>query len=350
MMVSTPHGMNMFYKMWNDAENGRNSYVPIEVHWSEVPGRDEKWKQETIKNTSEQQFNVEFECEFLGSVNTLIHPSKLKALSHNDPVTDNAGLKVYEKPLPEHGYVLIADVSRGITSDYSAFMVMDISEVPYRQVAVYRDNEIKPMHFPQIIHRVANAYNLAYVLIEINDIGGQVADALQFDLEYDNMIMTTMHGRNGQIAGGGFSGKKAQLGVRTTKALKKVGCSNFKTMLEADKILVQDFDTIVELSSFVSKGQSWEAEEGSTDDLAMCMVLFGWLSDQTYFKELTNSDIRQQLWREKEELVDQDMAPFGFVLDGVHDEYGTELGHTIDDYGSRFAPVISSNKEWLEDW
>ena len=350
MMVSTPHGMNMFYKMWNDAENGRNTYVPIEVHWSEVPGRDEKWKQETIKNTSEQQFNVEFECEFLGSVNTLIHPSKLKALSHNDPVTDNAGLKVYEKPLPENGYVLIADVSRGITSDYSAFMVMDISEVPYRQVAVYRDNEIKPMHFPQIIHRVANAYNLAYVLIEINDIGGQVADALQFDLEYDNMIMTTMHGRNGQIAGGGFSGKKAQLGVRTTKALKKVGCSNFKTMLEADKILVQDFDTIVELSSFVSKGQSWEAEEGSTDDLAMCMVLFGWLSDQTYFKELTNSDIRQQLWREKEELVDQDMAPFGFILDGVHDEYGTELGHTIDDYGSRFAPVISSNKEWLEDW
>ena len=350
MMVSTPHGMNMFYKMWNDAENGRNSYVPIEVHWSEVPGRDEKWKQETIKNTSEQQFNVEFECEFLGSVNTLIHPSKLKALSHNEPIQENAGLKVYEKPREDSGYVLVVDVSRGLTSDYSAFMVMDVSEVPYRQVAVFRDNEIKPMNFPQIIHKVANAYNLAYVLVEVNDIGAQVADALQFDLEYDNLIMTTQHGRSGQVAGGGFSGKKAQLGVRTTKALKKVGCSNFKTMLEADKIFIQDFDTIVELSSFISKGQSWEAEEGATDDLAMCLVLFGWLSDQTYFKELTNMDIRQQLWKEKEDLVEQDMAPFGFVLDGVTDEYGVRIGETVDEYGSTWSPVVQSHKEWLEDW
>ena len=350
MMVSTPHGMNMFYKMWNDAENGRNSYVPIEVHWSEVPGRDEKWKQETIKNTSEQQFNVEFECEFLGSVNTLIHPSKLRALTHREPLKVNAGLKVYENPLPEHSYVLIADVSRGINSDYSAFTIMDVSDIPYRQVAVYRDNEIKPMNFPTIILKLANAYNLAYVLTEINDIGGQVADALQFDLEYDNMIMTTMHGRNGQVAGGGFSGKKAQLGVRTTKALKKVGCSNFKTMLEGDKILIQDFDTIVELTTFISKGQSFEADEGSTDDLAMCMVLFGWLSDQTYFKELTNMDIRQQLWKEKEELVEQDMAPFGFVLDGIHDEDGIRIGESIDEYGSTFSPVVHSNKEWLEDW
>ena len=350
MMVSTPHGMNMFYKIWNDAENGRNSYVPIEVHWSEVPGRDEKWKQETIKNTSEQQFNVEFECEFLGSVNTLIAPAKLRTLSHNNPVQDNAGLKVYEKPNPESAYVLVADVSRGIASDYSAFVVMDVSEVPYRQVAVYRDNEIKPMNFPQVIHRVATAYNLAYVMIEINDIGAQVADALQFDLEYDNLIMSTMHGRNGQMAGGGFSGKKAQLGVRTTKALKKVGCSNFKTMLEADKILIQDFETIVELTTFVSKGQSYEADEGATDDLVMCLILFGWLSDQTYFKELTNMDIRQQLWKEKEDLVDQDMAPFGFVLDGVNDEYGERIGETIDEYGSSFSPVVQSHREWLEDW
>ena len=350
MMVSTPHGMNMFYKMWNDAEHGRNSYIPIEVHWSEVPGRDDNWKQETIKNTSEQQFNVEFECEFLGSVNTLITPAKLRSLSHNNPLQDNAGLKVYEKPRQDSAYVLVADVSRGIASDYSAFVVMDVSEVPYKQVAVYRDNEIKPMNFPQIIYKVANAYNLAYVMIEINDIGAQVADALQFDLEYDNLIMTTMHGRNGQMAGGGFSGKKAQLGVRTTKALKKVGCSNFKTMLEADKIFIQDFDTIVELTTFVSKGQSYEADEGATDDLVMCMVLFGWLSDQTYFKELTNMDIRQQLWKEKEDLVDQDMAPFGFVLDGMNDEYGVRIGESIDEYGSTFSPVVESHREWLEDW
>jgi hypothetical protein len=350
MMVSTPHGMNMFYKMWNDAEHGRNSYVPIEVHWSEIPGRNKKWREETIKNTSEQQFNVEFECEFLGSVNTLIHPSKLKVLSHNEPITCNAGLRVYEKPNSQNPYVLIADVSRGISSDYSAFIVMDVSEIPYKQVAVYRDNAIRPMNFPQIIHRVANAYNLAYILIEINDIGGQVADALQFDLEYDNMIMTTQHGRSGQLAGGGFSGKKAQLGVRTTKALKKVGCSNFKTMLESDKIFIPDFNTIVELSSFITKGQSWQADQGCTDDLVMCLVLFGWLTDQTYFKELTNMDIRQQLWKEKENLIDQDMAPFGFVLDGIHDEDGIPIGESIDEYGSVWAPVVQSNREWSKDW
>ena len=348
MMVSTPHGMNMFYKMWNDAENGRNSYVPIEVHWSEVPGRDEKWKQETIKNTSEQQFNVEFESEFIGSVNTLIHPAKLKALSHNEPIKNHAGLKVYEDPKDDHVYVLIADVSRGVTNDYSAFSVVDVTEIPYRQVATYRDNEIKPMNFPQIIHRVSVAYNLAYVLVEINDIGAQIADALQFDLEYDNLIMSSMRGRNGQIAGGGFSGGKAQLGVRTTKSLKAVGCSNFKTMLETDKILIQDFDTIVEISTFISKGKSWEADEGCTDDLVMGLVLFGWLSDQTYFKELTNVDIRQKLWKEKEDAIEQDMAPFGFILDGVSDEYGNvTIGEMVDEYGTKWSPVTRTHST---DW
>jgi len=350
MMVSTPNGMNMFYKLWNDAENGNNTYVPIEVHWSEVPGRDEKWKEETIKNIGEEQFQTEFNCSFLGSSNTLINPAKLGTLSHCTPHTSNAGLKVYEKPNSESAYVLVADVSRGVSNDYSAFVVLDVSEIPYKQVAVYRDNEIKPMNFPLIIHRVAKAYNLAYVLIEINDIGAQIADAMQFDMEYDNMIMTTMHGRNGQIAGGGFSGKKAQLGVRTTKSLKKVGCSNLKTLIEDDKLIICDFDIIAELSSFVGKGQSWAGEDGNTDDLVMCLVLFSWLTDQTYFKELVNLDIRKQLWKDKEELVDQDMAPFGFVLDGIRDEHGEKIGENIDEYGSSWNPVVSSNREYLQDW
>ena len=350
MMVSTPNGMNMFYKMWNDAENGNNTYVPIEVHWSEVPGRDKAWQEETIKNIGEEQFQTEFDCSFLGSVNTLIHGQKLGALSHTIPLTNNAGLKVYEKPNPESSYVMTVDVSRGITSDYSAFVVMDVSEIPYKQVAVYRDNEIKPMHFPLIIHRVAKAYNLAYVMIEVNDIGAQIADAMQFDMEYDNMIMTTMHGRNGQIAGGGFSGKKAQLGVRTTKSLKKVGCSNLKMLIEDDKILVCDFDTIAELSSFVVKGQSYEGSDGNSDDLVMCLVLFSWLTDQTYFKELTDVDIRKKLWSEKQELVDQDMAPFGFVLNGINDEHGEKIGENIDEFGSVWNPVVTSNREYLEDW
>ncbi len=350
MMVSTPNGMNMFYKIWNDAENGNNTYVPIEVHWSEVPGRDKAWQEETIKNIGEEQFQTEFDCSFLGSSNTLIHTQKLSALSHTAPITDNAGLKVYEKPNPECAYVITVDVSRGINSDYSAFVVMDVSEIPYRQVAVYRDNEIKPMQFPLIIHKVAKAYNLAYVMIEVNDIGAQVADAMQFDMEYDNLIMTTQHGRNGQIAGGGFSGKKAQLGVRTTKALKKVGCSNLKTLMEDDKMVICDFDTIAELFSFVGKGQSWEGSDGNTDDLVMCLVLFAWLTDQTYFKELTDMDIRKKLWDEKQNLVDQDMAPFGFVLNGVNDEHGERIGETIDEFGSSWSPVVSSNREYLEDW
>ena len=350
MMVSTPNGMNMFYKIWNDAENGNNTYVPIEVHWSEVPGRDKKWKEETIKNIGEEQFQTEFDCSFLGSSNTLIHAQKLSALSHSTPLTHNAGLKVYEKPNPECAYVITVDVSRGLNSDYSAFVVMDVSEIPYKQVAVYRDNEIKPMQFPLIIYKVAKAYNLAYVMIEINDIGSQIADAMQFDMEYDNLIMTTMHGRNGQMAGGGFSGKKAQLGVRTTKALKKVGCSNLKTLIEDDKLFICDFDTIAELSSFVVKGQSYEGSDGNTDDLVMCLVLFAWLTDQTYFKELVNLDIRKQLWSEKQDLVEQDMAPFGFVLDGIRDEHGEKIGETIDEYGSVWNPVVSSNREYLEDW
>ena len=350
MMVSTPNGMNMFYKIWNDAENGNNTYVPIEVHWSEIPGRDKAWQEETIKNIGEEQFQTEFDCSFLGSSNTLIHAQKLAALSHSTPLTHNAGLRVYEKPNPECAYVITVDVSRGINSDYSAFVVMDVSEIPYKQVAVYRDNEIKPMQFPLIIHKVAKAYNLAYVMIEINDIGAQIADAMQFDMEYDNLVMTTQHGRSGQIAGGGFSGKKAQLGVRTTKALKKVGCSNLKMLMEDNKIVICDFDTIAELSSFVVKGQSYEGSDGNSDDLVMCLVLFAWLTDQTYFKELTNMDIRKQLWRDKKDLVEQDMAPFGFVLDGVRDEHGEKIGENIDEYGSVWNPVVSSNREYLEDW
>ena len=244
MIVSTPHGMNMFYKLWTDAENERNTYVPIEVHWSEVPGRDEEWKKETIKNTSQSQFNTEFECEFLGSIDTLIAPYKLKTLAYLDPETSHKGLDVYESPQKGRTYLLTADVSRGTSNDYSAFVVFDVSEVPYRIVAKYRDNEIKPLIFPSKIYDVAKAYNQAFVLVEVNDIGEQVANALQYDMEYDNLIMASMRGRAGQVLGGGFSGGKAQMGVRTTKAVKKIGCSNLKQLVEDNKLIVQDYDCI----------------------------------------------------------------------------------------------------------
>ena len=344
MIVSTPHGMNMFYKIWTDAEEKRNSYIPIEVHWSEVPGRDEKWKKETIANTSEQQFNTEFECEFLGSIDTLISPSKLRVLTYKTPLQSNAGVDIYVLPKEEHTYLLTADVARGTSNDYSAFIVFDVTSVPYRIVAKFRDNEIKPLLFPQRIHQIAKAYNQSFVLIEVNDIGEQVANAMHYDMEYDNMIMASMRGRAGQILGGGFSGGRAQLGVRTTKAVKSIGCSNLKQLVEDNKIIIEDFDTINELSTFIVKGSSFEADDGCNDDMVACLFIFGWCTDQTYFKELTNNDIREQMYRENQDQLEQDMAPFGFVINGLEDD---NIGTAVDEYGTRWAPIV---RQYDSDW
>ena len=317
IIVSTPHGMNHFYRMWHDSEKGKNEYIPTDVHWSEVPGRDAKWKASTIANTSEQQFNVEFNCEFLGSVDTLINPTKLKALVYEDPLKRNKGLDVYEDPKEDHNYLITVDVARGVGSDYSAFIVFDITNFPYRIVAKYKNNEIKPMMFPAIIHEVAKAYNESWLLVEVNDIGDQVANILHYDLEYDNVLMCAMRGRAGQIVGSGFSGKKSQLGVRMTSAVKKLGCSNLRTLVEDDKLIINDYDMISELTTFIQKSRSFEAEEGCNDDLAMCLVIFSWLIAQDYFKEMTNNDVRKRIYEEQKNQIEQDMAPFGFILDGL---------------------------------
>ena len=337
MIVSTPHGMNMFYKLWVDAEEGRNSYQPIEVHWSEIPGRDEEWKAETIKNTSESQFNTEFECEFLGSIDTLITSSKLKTLTYRQPLQSNAGLDIHVKPEKDHTYMLTADVSRGTSNDYSAFIVFDVTTLPYRMVAKFRDNEVKPLIFPSKIYDVARAYNQAFVMVEVNDIGEQVASSLQFDLEYDNLVMASMRGRAGQILGGGFSGGKAQLGVRTTKAVKKIGCSNLKQLIEDNKLIVEDYDCINELSTFIVKGSSFQADDGCTDDLVACMFLFSWATDQIYFKELTDNDVRKTMILEQQESLEQDMSPFGFIVNGLEDD---NIGNMVDEYGTRWSPVV----------
>ena len=339
IIVSTPHGMNHFYRMWHDAEKGKSEYIPTDVHWSEVPGRDAEWKDTTIANTSEQQFKVEFECEFLGSVNTLINPSKLRNLVYEDPIKRNAGLDIYENPIKEHNYIMTVDVARGLGNDYSAFIVFDTTEFPYKAIAKYRNNEIKPMLFPNIILDVAKAYNQAYLMIEVNDIGDQVASILQYDLEYQNILMASMRGRNGQIVGQGFSGKKTQLGVRMTAAVKKLGCSNLKTLLEDDKLLTVDYDIISELTTFSQKHNSFEAEEGCNDDLAMCLVIFSWLVQQEYFKEMTDQDVRKRLYEDQRDQIEQDMAPFGFISDGLDDgesfvDNNGDRWHT-DEYGDR---------------
>ena len=336
IIVSTPHGMNMFYKMWTDAVNEKSEFIPIEVAWQEVPGRDDAWKEQTIANTSEQQFLQEFECSFLGSINTLISPTKIQTIPYADPIESNAGFDVHEKPQKEGMYCISVDVARGGANDYSAFTVIDISTVPYRLVAKYKDNEIKPLLFPEIIYNIAKAYNEAYLLIEINDIGAQIADALHYDLEYENVIMSQMRGRAGQVIGSGFGDGKSDLGIRTTKAVKKVGCSNLKTLIESDKLLVEDFDIIVEMSNFIQKGASYEADDGATDDLMMCLVFFAWLVNQPYFKELTDEDIRHRLFDSQKKAIEQDMSPFGFIVDGVNH---TEKSAFTDQDGDFWVPT-----------
>ena len=342
IIISTPNGMNHFYKLWVDAQKGRNGYAWNEVHWSKVPGRDAKWKETTIANTSERQFTQEFECEFLGSVDTLITASKLRTLTYDDVVTTNGSLDVYEQPMKDHDYIICVDVSRGLAQDYSAFVVIDITHAPWRLVAKYRDKDVRPMLFPNIIYNVANNYNKAYVLTEVNDIGEAVSASLFYDLEYENVLMCAMRGRAGQIVGQGFSGTKVQMGVKMSKTVKAQGCSNLKTLIEDDKLLVKDYNIVSELTTFIQVKQSFEADEGYNDDLVMCLVIFAWLVQQDYFKEMTDQDIRRRIYEEQKNAIEQDMAPFGFIDDGLEQE------QEIDNQGNIWR--IDMNEENQEKW
>ena len=324
LITSTPNGMNMFYKLWHDAEKGFNDYATVSVNWWDVPGRDEEWKEQTIRNTSEKQFAVEFECEFLGSSDTLIDAHKLRHLVFENPIEHNENLKIFEKPIPEHIYTLTADTSRGVGNDYSAFVIFDVTQVPYKVVATYKSNTIAPVLYPKAIYNAARAYNNAQVLVEINDIGQQVADILHNDLEYESVISAQWKGRAGQIVGGGFGGGDSQLGIRTTPAMKRVGCAMLKTIVENDRMIINDFDILSELTTFVAnkRGTNFEAEQGQNDDLAMCLVFFAWLTNQSYFKELTDIDIRKNLYELNQQAIEDQLVPFGIIDDGnVDDEW-----------------------------
>ena len=339
IIISTPNGMNHFYKMWEDARRGKNGYVTNEVHWSQVPGRDAKWKEETIKNTSPRQFSQEFECDFLGSADTLISPAKLQNIPFADPIASNAGLDVYERVQKDHEYIITVDVARGIGGDYSAFIVFDITTMPYKIVAKYRNNEIKPVLFPSVIFQVCKEYNNPYVLVEVNDIGDSIAATLNYDLEYPNVLMCAMRGRAGQIVGQGFSGNKTQLGVKMSVTVKKIGCANLKAIIEEDKLLFNDFQIFQELTTFVQKKQAWEADEGYHDDLVMCMVLFAWLVMQEYFREMTDQDVRRRIYEEQRNQIEQDMAPFGFIDDGLGDDTYIDGDGNLWEYGDKQEEV-----------
>ena len=317
MITSTPNGMNMFYKIWTDSEEGRNRYIRQDILWSDVPGRDEAWKKETLANTSERQFEQEFMTAFLGSSNTLIDGKKLQQLTYKTPLFSSGGVDVYENPIKGKKYITVVDTSRGVDIDYSAFVVFDVTQVPYNIVAKFRANDISPLLYPNVIYQVSTHYNNALALIETNDIGQQVADILHMDLEYEGVLVTQAKGRAGQRVGGGFGkGTKPQFGVRTTKQVKRIGCGNFKSLVENDKLIINDYDLLYEMARFVENKASYEAEEGSHDDIVMCCVLFAWLVNQSYFKELTDTDVRNSLIDDNNSLLEDDMLPFGFRLDG----------------------------------
>ena len=323
IIVSTPKGLNMFYRLWVNAtkkpgEEGKNEYFALDVHWRDVPGRDEEWKKQTIANTSVEQFRTEFETEFLGSMHTLVAPEKLKCLVYRTPeFINNEGLRIYQRPIPDHKYIMVVDTARGQGQDYHAFSVVDVSCIPYRVVATFRNNMLAPMLYPNAIYPIARQYNNAYTLVEINDIGGQVADILHDELEYDNIIYVSMQGRKGQVVNGGFGAKGSSInGVKTSTAVKRIGCSILKNLIEDTKLIVEDFNTVDELTTFVAKGDSFEAEDNHHDDLAMTLVLFSWLTTQSYFKSITGSDIRKDLYEEQIKNLEEEMTPFGFVDDG----------------------------------
>lgn len=312
IIVSTPHGLNHFYNIWVNANRPsdhplKNKFVPVEVSWRQVPQypggplRGEEFKKETIANTSQEQFNQEFECSFIGSSNTLISSSKLNVLAPNDPISNSSdGVKIFEEPHPDGIYFLLADVSRGQGSDYSAFIVVEGSQSPYKIVASYQNNTVSPFAYPTTIKAIGEKYNNAYVLIETNDIGGQVASILYNDLGYENMLMTQIKGVKGQILSQGFASGRSEMGLRTTMQTKKIGCAVLKRLVEEDKIFLNDERIIRELMSFVSKGNTFRAEDKQTDDLVMCLVFFAWLTRQEYYSDLIETAKNKYSQNEKD--------------------------------------------------
>jgi len=319
LLTSTPLGYNHFWKFWNEAEQGLNGFVPMFIPYNRIPGRDEKWAAEQKAMLGELKFNQEVLCNFLGSSNTLINPDTIGKMSVKPYVYTKDGLDIFVEPEEEHVYMLVADTSRGVGGDYSAFTVLDITAYPYSVVAKYRNNKISPLLFPNIIYKVAKDYNKAYCLIEINDNGQQVADSLYMDLEYENVFFVGSNSKSGQYLSGGFS-SGATLGVRTTKQVKRLGCTSFKSLVESTKLLIHDPDIINEISTFIEVRGTHKADEGYQDDLVMCLVLFSWATNELFFKDLTDTNLRKALYEEQFKQIEENLTPFGIIENGIPEE------------------------------
>ena len=318
LLTSTPLGYNHFWKFWNDATEGRNGFVPLQIEYWKIPGRDEKWAAEQKAVLGELKFNQEVLCTFLGSSNTLIAPDTIARLSPISWLHSKDGLDVLEYPIAGHTYFCSVDTSRGVGGDYSAFTLMDTTEFPFKIVAKYRDNKISPLLYPTVIHKVCKDYYNAYVLVEINDIGQQIADIIHNDLEYENMIWVGSDSRYGQVMSS--SGRHSNLGVRTTKQIKRIGCSTLKSLVEENKLLVFDQDIISEFSTFIEHNGVFQADEGYHDDLTMTLVLFAWATNDPMFKDLMNVNNRQAMYSAQMQTIEDELTPFGFIDNGIPEE------------------------------
>ena len=337
LITSTPLGYNHFWKFWNDAVNKVNDFIPMFIPYSRIPGRDEAWALEQRRQLGELKYNQEVLCKFLGSSLTLIDSSTIEYMSTCPTVYSKDGLDLYEYPIKAerddeeklvrkpHSYVIVADTAKGVGGDYSAFVVIDITEVPYKLVGKYRDNKIAPMLYPTVIHKVARDFNDAYVLIETNS-SEQVAHILHNELEYGNLVFVNRSTKTGQVVSGGFGGGKTQLGVNTDKRVKRIGCFTFKSLLEEKKLLVFDADVISEISTFIQVRDSYQADDGYHDDLVMPLVLFSWLTTNPYFREMSDVNIREAMYQERIKQIEEEVVPFGFIMSGNEEELIVEDG------------------------
>ena len=306
IITSTANGIgNQFYSIWQGATQGTNAYKPFRVDWWDVPGRDEAWKRETINNTSQLQFDQEFGNTFFGTGDTLIGAEALMKMKAIDPIRilEGGDLLVYEEAKEGHEYIVCVDVSKGRGQDYSTFNVIDVTCRPFNQVAVYRCNSISPILFPDIIYKYATSYNQAYVIVESNDQGVLVTQGLYHELEYENMHVTSALKSNG-------------IGIEMTRKVKRLGCSGIKDIIENDKLKINDTETIMECSTFVAKGQSYEASDGNHDDLIMNLVMFGYFATTEMFADMTNINLKEMMFKDRMHQIENDLVPFGFIDDG----------------------------------
>jgi len=315
IITSTPNGMNLFYKIWSDAKKERNSFFPLEVKWNEHPDRDEEWREETINNIGLKKFNQEFKCQFHGSSDTLLDGNVLTSLVWEDPIFQDNNFSVYRNIDKTHNYIMTVDVSEGVGLDYTVINITDVSVNPYEQVAVWRSNQIEPVILPEILNNIAYKYNQAFVLIETNSVGSQVANLLYSEYEYENVIITKID-KSDNLVSGGFS-NRIDYGLRMTKKTKNIGCTNIKSLIENNLYKVNDFNTIEELQSFSRKNNSFQAETGKHDDIVMTLVSFGWLSTQDYFSELTQNDTIKMLIEKRKEDIENELLPVGFYDDSI---------------------------------